>query len=132
MFKYFVAGSLGCRMIHARYILHKRHRDRKSTGENRPLISPDSVFRRADDIKFRRIGDEGIAVRQQAGEVLVLNEIGHLVLELADGTRPVSQLVEAIADRYDSDAETIRRDLYIYLERLVENAVIVESPAPST
>ena len=93
------------------------------------MISPNAIFRRADDIKYRKIGDEGIAVRQRAGEVVVLNEIGHLVLELLDGARLVHQMVDAIAERYDSDVDTIRRDLYLYLEELLEASIIVESPS---
>ena len=95
------------------------------------MISPEAIFRRADDIKYRKIGDEGIAVRQGAGEVLVLNEIGHLVLELSDGARLVREMVDAIAERYDSDVDTIRRDLYAYLEELLEASIIVESPPQS-
>ena len=93
------------------------------------MISPNAIFRRADDVKYRKIGDEGIAVRQRAGEVVVLNEIGHLVLELLDGARLVHQMVDAIAERYDSDVDTIRRDLYLYLEELLEASIIVESPS---
>ena len=43
-----------------------------------------SNFRICADVRYQQIADEGVVVRQTAGEVLVLNEVGTRVLALLD------------------------------------------------
>ena len=81
-------------------------------------------MKRCADTRYRNIGDEGVVVRQTAGEVLVLNEIGVRVLELLEAAVPVSGLLDALDAEYAVDRATLERDVLAYLQELVDAGVI--------
>jgi hypothetical protein len=74
-------------------------------------IALSSVFKRRSDVRYRRVEDEAVVLRQSAAEVLVLNELGASVLDLANGFHPVCDWVEDLAGRYEVDRERLERDL---------------------
>ena len=88
------------------------------------MIETGMVLKRCADTRYRNIGDEGVVVRQAAGEVLVLNEIGVRVLELLEATMPVSGLLDALDAEYQADRPTLERDVLAYLQELVDAGVI--------
>ena len=94
----------------------------------RTMIEPNSLFRTRNDARYRNIGGEGIVVRQAAGEVLVLNEVGVRVLDLLATGSAVSAVVTTLQAEYDIDAATLERDVLGYVQELVD-AGIVESNA---
>jgi len=88
------------------------------------MIESTTVFRKCSDARYRNIGGEGIVVRQTAGEVLVLNEVGVRVLDLLAKGGTVDSVVEAVAADYEVDAATAERDVIAYAQELVEAGVI--------
>jgi hypothetical protein len=88
------------------------------------MIEAGAVLKRCADTRYRNIGGEGVVVRQTAGEVLVLNEVGVRVLELLEGIMPVSGLLDALNAEYDIDRPTLERDVLAYLQELVAAGVI--------
>ena len=48
-------------------------------------LSPDSILHTAPDVRFRRVLDEAVLIRQQSAESMVLNEVAVSVLEKCDG-----------------------------------------------
>ncbi len=88
------------------------------------MIEAHTVFKTCADARYRNIGDEGVVVRQTAGEVLVLNAVGVRVLELLAEDRPVSGLIEALAAEYAIDRATLEQDVPAYLQELLEAGVI--------
>ena len=64
-------------------------------------IQAGSVLRRGADVRYRVIEDEGVVVRQGAGEVLVLNDLGTRILVLADGATPVAGWIEVLLAEYE-------------------------------
>lgn len=89
------------------------------------MIGLSSVLRRRGDIRYRTIDGEAVVIRQGAGEVLVLNEVGSRILDLADGETPVSGWVESLAAEYEADAVTLARDLLRFAGEL-EGAGLLE------
>ena len=69
-------------------------------------ITPAAVLRRRPDVRYRRIEGEAVVLRQSTSEVLVLNEVGASVLDLADGERSVGDWIETLAGEYAADRET--------------------------
>jgi hypothetical protein len=88
------------------------------------MIETGAVLKRCIDTRYCNIGGEGVVVRQTAGEVLVLNEIGVRVLELLEATMPVSGLLDALEAEYEIDRPTLERDVLVYLRELVDAGVI--------
>ena len=88
------------------------------------MIEPTSVFRTRADARYRNIGGEGIVVRQAAGEVLVLNEVGVRVLDLLAAGNAVAGVVATLKSEYDIDAATLERDVLDYVQELVDAGIV--------
>jgi len=88
------------------------------------MIDATTEFRTCSDARYRNIGGEGIVVRQTAGEVLVLNEVGVRVLDLLATGSAVQRVIDALGADYDVDAATAERDVMAYAQELLEAGVI--------
>jgi hypothetical protein len=71
----------------------------------------DQVLRRCPDVRYRTLDGEAVVVRQRAGEVLVLNEVGARLLALVDGATPLAVWVATLLAEYDVDRAVLERDL---------------------
>lgn len=97
-------------------------------------------YRLAPDVRFRVVSGEGVVVRQDAGEVLVVNGVAARVLELLDprrmeGDDPVSgpadlppgrsfdEMLAPLQEEFDATEEEIARDLRGFLDELVAGGV---------
>jgi len=87
-------------------------------------LTPDAVLRRRSDVRYRRIEGEAVVLRQSTAEVLVLNEVGASVLDLADGERSVGDWIETLAGEYAADRETLARDVLAFAAELAEAGVL--------
>lgn len=84
-------------------------------------------LRPRSDVRFRRILDEAVVLRQEEGEVLVLNEVGSRILELLDGARTTDQVVAELAAEFDGPPERLERDVLSFVQELVASGVLVGS-----
>jgi hypothetical protein len=91
-------------------------------------ITPSTVLRRRSDVRYRRIEDEAVVLRQSAAEVLVLNGVGATVLDLADGRRPVSEWIDALVREYGADRETVARDVLEFAGEAAEAGLLEPVP----
>ena len=87
-------------------------------------ITPAAVLRRRSDVRYRRIEGEAVVLRQSTAEVLVLNEVGASVLDLADGERSVGDWIDTLAGEYAADRETLARDVLAFAAELAEAGVL--------
>lgn len=87
-------------------------------------LGPSSILRPARDLRFRRIDDEAVVVRQRAGEVLVLNETAARLLELADGRSRVADWVEVLAVEYEVERDLLERDVLAFTIDLAEQGML--------
>jgi hypothetical protein len=91
-------------------------------------IAMDSLLRRLPDVRFRRVGDESVVVKQSAGEVFVLNGIGGRVLELADGTLDLDGMVERLGQEFDGERAMIASDVERFACEMREAGLIEVLP----
>ena len=73
------------------------------------MIESTASFRKRADTRYRKVGGEGIVVKQAAGEVLVLSEVGARILDLLEPGIGVGGLLRALAGEYDIDTARNRR-----------------------
>jgi len=71
--------------------------------------------------------DEGVFVLQEAGEVLVVNEVGAFIVEQLQAERSVDEVVTAITDRYAVDQDSARADAQVLLDALLEAGAISQT-----
>jgi coenzyme PQQ synthesis protein D (PqqD) len=84
--------------------------------------------RRHPDTAFRQIGDEGgLVVLPGRAEVKVLNPVGIAIYALLDGTRDIDALARAVADTFDVEPDTARRDVEAFLDDLRRAGMIEEA-----
>ena len=88
------------------------------------MIESASVFRKRADARYRNVGGEGVVVRQTAGEVLVLNEVGMRVLDLLAAGTPVANVVAALIAEYEVDQATVESDVLLYIQELLDAGII--------
>src|SRR5258708_28182827 len=92
-------------------------------------IDIDSVLGRRADVRFRVIDAEGVVVRQSAGEVLVLNDLGTRILALADGLTPVAHWIDTLLGEFEVDRPVLERDVLVFVAELVEQGLLERLPA---
>lgn len=83
------------------------------------MIEPDTVLRRADDVRYRLVRDEGVVVRQRTAEALVVSEVGARLLDLIDGRRSVAEILRLLEAEYDVPPEALERDVTSYLGEIL-------------
>ncbi len=93
-----------------------------------PALDAASILRPARDLRFRRIDDEAVVVRQRAGEVLVMNETAARLLELADGRTSVADWVQVLAEEYEIDRRALERDVLAFVADLTEEGMLELAP----
>lgn len=77
-----------------------------------------------DDVRFRRLLDEGIILRQEVGEVTVVNEVGVLILELIESGKNLYDIFESLKDEYDVENDQLCRDILKYIDSLAQAGII--------
>jgi coenzyme PQQ biosynthesis protein PqqD len=80
-------------------------------------------LRRAD-VLAQSAGDTVILLTPDAGEYFTLNEVGGRIWALADGTRTVSEIVQALVAEYDAPRSAIEADTLELLEELTEQDLV--------
>ena len=86
-------------------------------------------YRRLADVRFRVIDGEGVVVKQQSAELLVLNEVGARILELLDGERTTAEVLETLGEEFDAEAAELEGDLESFLRELSEAGVLERTTA---
>jgi hypothetical protein len=95
------------------------------------MESLDKVYRRSDEIVFRKIGEECILVpiRQGAGDlesIYTLNETAARIWELLDGTATGIEIRNKITEEFDVAPEEAEKDLIHHLQELASVKAITE------
>ena len=75
-------------------------------------------------IRWRLVGDEGVVLNQDQGEVLVLNKLGIRILELLENSVKVGDLTEVLLQEYEVDAATLETDIQKYIDELLTADVV--------
>jgi hypothetical protein len=78
----------------------------------------------ARDVRFRRIFDEAVVVRQDASEVLGLNHVGLRILELIRDGVGEADMIEILTAEFEVEPEVLRGDLPDFVDELFASGVI--------
>ncbi len=89
-------------------------------------LSLSTVLVRADDLRFRQVLGEGLAVKQSTAEVVGFNEVAARIVELVDGQMSIDALLVRLLEEYEVDRESLEADLLPFLKRLLDCGVINE------
>ena len=70
------------------------------------------------------MGGEGIVVRQAAGEVLVLSEVGARVMDMVAAEVSVGSMLAALGAEYEVEATALEHDVLAFLRELLDAGII--------
>lgn len=73
----------------------------------------------------RVIDGEAILMLADDSEIQVLNSVGSRVFELADGSRSIADIAQAIAAEYEVDEAQAHQDVLVFLRQLVAQNVLI-------
>jgi len=90
------------------------------------IRSSESRPKRQEQIVVQKGANDLLLFNMDDGSYYALNEVGHRIWELCDGTHGVAQLVSVLAKEYDAPAEIIETDIREVLEDLRSKSLIVE------
>ena len=94
----------------------------------------ETCFVKEKDLVTRDIAGESIIVpiKGHVGDlegVFTLNEVGAVIWRLMDGQKTVRQLMEAVRDEYEVEAEVAEKDVADFLRCLEDAGLISQSEA---
>lgn len=83
------------------------------------------AFALAEGVRQQRVGDEGIVLRQRDAEVMVLNEVGARVLELACAKKTMSEITAQLLAEYQVEQSVLEADVARYVDELLACGVVI-------
>lgn len=89
-------------------------------------LSLDCVLARADDLRYRQVLGEGLAIKQSTAEVVGFNEVAARVVELIDGETSIESMIEKLMSEYNVDRDRLEADVLAFLGRLIDLGVVAE------
>ncbi|MEJ2697014.1 MAG: PqqD family protein [Candidatus Sulfobium sp.] len=89
----------------------------------------DTIFKKSENVVFRKIQDEYILVPIVASaadvdSIFNLNETGAAVWERIDGVKKLSDIIEDIKAEYEGERKEIEDDVMAFVGRMVEEKLI--------
>lgn len=92
----------------------------------------DKYVSRSADAAWREIDGEAQVIVPRESELHSLNEVGTAIWKYADGSRKVSEIVNAIMDDFDVEKSVAEQDTLNFIQALVdmELAQVSDNPIP--
>ena len=85
----------------------------------------DVFIAREERLAARRVAGEMVILSADDSSLYVLNELGALLWDAADGTTPLREIVRrVVCEEYDVDQETGLRDAESFVRQLAEHGVL--------
>ena len=83
-----------------------------------------AILQLKSDVRQSRVADEGIILRQDDGEILVVNEVAIHFIELLDGQKSIDALADILFQEYAVERTVLLADLVEYTQELIEQGVL--------
>lgn len=77
-----------------------------------------------EQVRYRRLLDEGVLIHQERAEALVLNDTAMAFLELCDGQRSTGEIIKEMAQQYEVSHEELADDLKDFIQELTQTGII--------
>jgi hypothetical protein len=81
-------------------------------------------------VGVRVVDGEAVVILADSGNVNVFNPVGTRIWELADGSRSVRQIADAIAAEYEVTPEVALQDVTEFVQKLVETLALTLQDTP--
>jgi len=75
---------------------------------------------RSNNLVWRIIDGEAFLMTEDGKKVHMLNKVGTLIWQYADGSLPIKGIISKILERFDIDEETAKKDSLDFINKLVD------------
>jgi hypothetical protein len=79
---------------------------------------------KAEDVIWRRIGDDIVAIKDDGLATHVLNKTAAIIWEMCDGNCGIDEIAAKLCERYDVSLEEARADTRETIENLTRAGII--------
>lgn len=86
-----------------------------------------SRLRQRADVRYRQIDGEAVVLRQDAGETLVLNEAGSLILDCLAKGRSAAETANALAEAFEVSENEALSDVEAFAAELEAAGILEKS-----
>ena len=88
------------------------------------MIRENSVIAVEENLTVAELEGEAVVLDLSSGRYYGLNKVGARVLELAKQPTPVGEILEALRQQYDVEAEQLKRDVLAFLQTMIDKQII--------
>ncbi|MEM8960992.1 MAG: PqqD family protein [Acidobacteriota bacterium] len=85
-------------------------------------------YRVQSDVRFRVVDGDAVVLRQNSGQVLVLNAVGARILELLTAQTSTDDLIATLLDELEVDRPQLERDFDHFLDELLNRDIVEPLP----
>ncbi len=75
---------------------------------------------RSNNLVWRIIDGEAFLMTEDGKKVHMLNKVGTLIWQYADGSLPIKGIISKILERFDINEETAKKDSLEFINKLVD------------
>ncbi|MBW6473906.1 MAG: PqqD family protein [Anaerolineaceae bacterium] len=77
-----------------------------------------------EEVYYHKVENEGLLIHGQKGKVRTMNFVGDFIWNLIDGQKSVAQIVEQVKSEFNVQVDTIKSDVFYYLQELSDRSLI--------
>ena len=88
------------------------------------LVNGKQVWKVNPGVRFRRLFDEAVLIREHDAEALVLNDTAASFIESCDGKRTVEEIIAGMLGDFEVSAEQLAQDLAPFIVQLAGEGII--------
>ena len=78
-------------------------------------------------MRHRAVGEDGVLVHLDSGRVIVVNEVGHYIVQMLEQPMSRKALVAALVNEFDVSAEQAETDIDTFLNELGNEQLVVHA-----
>ncbi len=87
-------------------------------------LNPDTTYRLSGKATFRSVGDSGVVLMTDTGQIYSCNSTAETFLRLTDGQRTLQETADAICVEFDVSKEQLLLDMEELLVFLISEGVL--------
>lgn len=89
-----------------------------------------SIYKKKDEIITKQVADEYILVPIQnkvsdMDNIYTLNQTGGFIWEQINGKKTIGQIIETIANEFDTNKETASKDVFSFFRQVEEMLILI-------
>lgn len=84
-------------------------------------------YSRSEDYVFNEVDGEMVMMNVETGAYASLNETGKSIWNLLEEPKSLEEILPALLEEYDIDADGAKKDVELFLSKLVEQKILVNN-----